>query len=46
MRKLITTDNHLVPPPWLLDELPEQVPRQGDVFPSSNTKSGLTATTS
>jgi predicted TIM-barrel fold metal-dependent hydrolase len=24
VRKLITTDNHLSPPPWLLDELPEQ----------------------
>jgi predicted TIM-barrel fold metal-dependent hydrolase len=23
MRKLITTDNHLIPPPWLLRELPE-----------------------
>jgi predicted TIM-barrel fold metal-dependent hydrolase len=23
MRKLITTDNHLTPPPWLLHELPE-----------------------
>jgi predicted TIM-barrel fold metal-dependent hydrolase len=23
MRKLITTDNHLTPPPWLLNELPE-----------------------
>lgn len=25
MRKLITTDSHLVPPPWLLDELPEEL---------------------
>ncbi|HEX5588150.1 MAG TPA: amidohydrolase family protein [Acidimicrobiia bacterium] len=25
MRKLITTDNHLTPPPWLIDELPERL---------------------
>lgn len=25
MRKLITTDSHLVPPPWLLNELPERL---------------------
>jgi predicted TIM-barrel fold metal-dependent hydrolase len=25
MRKLITTDNHLTPPPWLIDELPARL---------------------
>jgi len=28
VRRLITTDSHLVPPPWLLRELPERLQRK------------------